>query len=209
MYLQCRHGWCHMKLLPSQHKFCVHHTTMHHVTSCKATYVRCMHHATSCKATDVKCLAITCHLHFWQSDWDLLHATAVTWGWNGYWSKSQHTKLTLEKKILPPLLQGFNPRRFNHESDALTTELSLPLCCSSVSWYSKSWRHHKDVAGCGGCWGCSSGYVEFKLAKSSPYVKLLITNQSPPNKAASIQSGQPMNRTQISLNVTYDAWMTS
>ena len=22
--------------------FCVHHTTMHHVTSCKATYVRCM-----------------------------------------------------------------------------------------------------------------------------------------------------------------------
>ena len=36
------HGWCHMKLLPSQCKFCVHHTTMHHVTSCKATYVRCM-----------------------------------------------------------------------------------------------------------------------------------------------------------------------
>ena len=22
-------GWCHMKLLPSQHTFCVHHTTMH------------------------------------------------------------------------------------------------------------------------------------------------------------------------------------
>ena len=38
--LQHWHGWCHMKLLPSQHKFCVHHTTMHHVTSCKATYVR-------------------------------------------------------------------------------------------------------------------------------------------------------------------------
>ena len=37
------HGWCHMKLLPSRRKFCVHHTTMHHVTSCKATYVRCMH----------------------------------------------------------------------------------------------------------------------------------------------------------------------
>ena len=39
MYLQCWHGWCHMKLQPSQRKFCVHHTTMHHVTSCKATYV--------------------------------------------------------------------------------------------------------------------------------------------------------------------------
>ena len=37
------HGWCHMKLQPSRRKFCVHHTTMHHVTSCKATYVRCMH----------------------------------------------------------------------------------------------------------------------------------------------------------------------
>ncbi len=36
------HGWCHMKLQPSRRKFCVHHTTMHHVTSCKATYVRCM-----------------------------------------------------------------------------------------------------------------------------------------------------------------------
>jgi len=23
------HGWCHVKLLPSQHKFCVHHTIMH------------------------------------------------------------------------------------------------------------------------------------------------------------------------------------
>ena len=37
------HGWCHMKLLASWRKFCVHHTTMLHVTSCKATHVRCMH----------------------------------------------------------------------------------------------------------------------------------------------------------------------
>ena len=28
---------------------------------------------------------------------------AVTRGWNGYRNKSQHRKLTLEKKILPPL----------------------------------------------------------------------------------------------------------
>ena len=40
--LQRWHGWCHMKLQPSRRKFCVHDTTMHHVTSCKATYVRCM-----------------------------------------------------------------------------------------------------------------------------------------------------------------------
>ena len=42
VYLQRWHGWCHMKLQPSQCKSCVHHTTMHHVTSCKATYIRCM-----------------------------------------------------------------------------------------------------------------------------------------------------------------------
>ena len=67
------------------------------------------------------CLAVTCHLHFWQNDRDLLRATAVTRGWNGYRNKSQHRKLTLEKKILPPLLPGFEPgtfqsrvRRSNH-----------------------------------------------------------------------------------------------
>ena len=42
VYLQRWHGWCHMKLLPSWRKFCVHHTTMHHVTSFKATFVRCI-----------------------------------------------------------------------------------------------------------------------------------------------------------------------
>ena len=30
------------------------------------------------------CLGVTCHQHFWQNDWDLLHAAAVTWGWNGH-----------------------------------------------------------------------------------------------------------------------------
>ena len=66
------------------------------------------------------CLAVTCHLHFWQNDRDLLRATAVTrggWvgvggGWNGYQNKSQHRKSTLEKKILPPLQQGFEPATF-------------------------------------------------------------------------------------------------
>ena len=69
------------------------------------------------------CLAVTCHLHFWQNDRNLLRATVVTQGWNGYRNKSQHRKLTLEKKILPPLLQGFEPatfqsrvRRSNHRA---------------------------------------------------------------------------------------------
>ena len=58
------------------------------------------------------CLDVTCHLHFWQNDRDLLRATAVTRGWNGYRNKSQHRKSTLEKKILPPLQQGFEPSTF-------------------------------------------------------------------------------------------------
>ena len=42
------------------------------------------------------CLAVTCHLHFWQSDWDHLCATAVTHGWNRYQNESLHRKLNLE-----------------------------------------------------------------------------------------------------------------
>ena len=57
-------------------------------------------------------LAVTCHLHLWKNDRDLLRATAVTRGWNGYPNKSQHRKSTLEKKILPPLLRGFEPATF-------------------------------------------------------------------------------------------------
>ena len=36
----------------------------------------------------------------------------VTRGWNGYRNKSRHTKLTLEKKLLPPLLSGLEPETF-------------------------------------------------------------------------------------------------
>ena len=43
------------------------------------------------------CLAVTCHLHFWQNDWDLLRATAVTRGWNGYQNKNQYRKLSGEE----------------------------------------------------------------------------------------------------------------
>ena len=58
------------------------------------------------------CLAVTCHLHFWQNDRNFLRATVVTRGWNGYRNKSQHRKSTLEKKILPPFQQGFEPATF-------------------------------------------------------------------------------------------------
>ena len=85
------------------------------------------------------CLAVTCHLHFWQNDQDLLCATAVTWGWNGYQIKSQHRKLTLEKKILPPLLHGFEPTTFQslvrHSNHwATPTPNSFCICCCVLPW---------------------------------------------------------------------------
>ena len=92
------------------------------------------------------CLAVTCHLHFRQNDRDLLRATVVTRGWNGYRNKSQHRKSTLEKKILPPLLPGLEPmtfrsrvRRSNHWAipaphwkwNACKNEAHLYKCWSS------------------------------------------------------------------------------
>ena len=45
-------------------------------------------------------------------DRHILLATAVTWGWNRYWNKSQHRKLTQEKKIIVPFLLGLKPATF-------------------------------------------------------------------------------------------------
>ena len=66
-------------------------------------------------------IPIATHQHFWQNDRDLLRATAVTRGRNGYRNKSQHRRLTLEKKFFSPLLKGFElatfqsrVRRSNH-----------------------------------------------------------------------------------------------
>ena len=98
--LQRWHGWCHKKLLPFWRVLCTPynqalcHFMQNHIHK---VYV---------------CLAVTCHLRFWQNDRGLLHATAVTRGWNRYRNKSQHRKLTMEKKIIPPLQRGFEPMTF-------------------------------------------------------------------------------------------------
>ena len=68
------HGWpvLHKTAAISMHVLCTpyNHAPVYSVTSFKATYIGR--------------LAVTCHLHFWQNDQDLLHATVVTWGWNRY-----------------------------------------------------------------------------------------------------------------------------
>ena len=73
-------------------------------------------------------LAVTCHPRFGQNDRGLLRATAVTRGWNGYRNESQHRKLTWRRKFSRRSCRDSNPRPFDHESGALTTELSpLPM----------------------------------------------------------------------------------
>ena len=98
------HDWCHVKLLLSQHKFFVHHTTIH-------LFMVSLYLKSNMNRVHV-CLAVTCHLRFWQNDQTLLHATAVTQEWIGYQNKIHHRKLTLEKKILPLLLSGLEPKTF-------------------------------------------------------------------------------------------------
>ena len=51
-------------------------------------------------------LAVTCHLHFWQNDRDLLRATAVTRGWNGYRNKNQHKKVDPGEETSPAAPAG-------------------------------------------------------------------------------------------------------
>ena len=71
------------------------------------------HHAKPHIGKVYACLAVTCHLHFWWCGQDLLRATALTRGWNGYRNKSQPQKVDPgQKKILPLLLQGYEPATF-------------------------------------------------------------------------------------------------
>ena len=79
--------------------------------SIKATYVRCM-----------RVLAVTCHLHFWQNDRDFLRATVVTDTEIRVSTESRPRRRKFSRRSS----RDSNPRPFNHESGALTTELFPP-----------------------------------------------------------------------------------
>ena len=107
------HGWCHMKCCR------LGASSVYTIQPC--TSLQCLFIQSHIGRLYV-CLAVTCHLHFWQNDRDLLRATVVTLGWNGYRNKSQHRKLTLEKKIIPPLLPGLEPGTYRSR-----VQLSSPI----------------------------------------------------------------------------------
>ena len=88
-----------MKLLPSRRVLCTPYTRApFHVMQ---SHIRKVH----------ACLAVTCHLHFRQNDRDLLRATAVTRGWNGYGNKSQHRRHTPSTGLRHP---SFNHAVFSY-----------------------------------------------------------------------------------------------
>ena len=120
VYLQRWHGWCHMKLLPSRRTFCEHTTTsaytMHKIT--EALYSKPHTSVLNCN------LAATCILG---------RMTGIFYVLLRQHRVGTDTEIGLSTENLPwkrifsyRSCRDSNPRPFNHESGALTTELSPP-----------------------------------------------------------------------------------
>ena len=140
--------WCHMKLLPSWNILCTPYK-----------YVPChfvQNHVRSVYAY----LAVTCHLHFWQNDQDLLQTTPVTRGWNGYQNKSEK-KFDRGVENSPTAPGGtWTPGPFNPKSHTLTTELfPLPRCQTDCFMFRRCVR----LTGWTEC-----GHDTWKNARQSP-----------------------------------------
>ena len=90
------------------------------------------------------CLAVTCHLHFWQNDRDLLRAAAVTRGWERYRNESAQ-KADPGRRNSPAAAAGIRTRDLlNHESGALTTELSLHWFTGNNTFVNIQGRWHTE-----------------------------------------------------------------
>ena len=131
-----------MKLLPPRRTFCVHHTTMYQFTVCHfiRSHIRRLH----------VCLTVTCHLHFWQNNRDLLRASAVT-GVATDTKIEVCTESLLRRRKVPRRWPGNESVIFRQRVRHSTTELSPLLqtwfvpCsrCGCVDWkLAMQWRTH-------------------------------------------------------------------
>ena len=66
-----------------------------------------------------ECLGLTCHLHFWQNERDLIRATAVTRGWNGQPNESAHKVNSGEENSPAAPAGDSNSQPLDHESGAV------------------------------------------------------------------------------------------
>ena len=74
------------------------------------------------------CMHVTCHLHFWKNDRDLLHATAVTHWCNGHRTRVSTQSWPWRRKSSCRSCRDSNSQPFDHESGTLTSKLSwLPI----------------------------------------------------------------------------------
>ena len=71
-----------------------------------------------------ECSAVTCHLHFWQNDQDLLSATAVTQGGTDTEIKVSKESWPWRRKFSCHSCQDSNPGPFDHESN--TNHWAIP-----------------------------------------------------------------------------------
>ena len=70
------------------------------------------------------CLGITCHLHFWQNYRGLLHATAITQGWNRHRVRVSTQSWLWRRKFSCHSCWDSNLQPFDYKSGALTNMLS-------------------------------------------------------------------------------------
>ena len=93
------------------------------------------------------CLAVTCHLHFWPNDQDLLHVTAVAWGGTDTEIRFNKESWPWRRKVSCSSFRDSNLQPFNHESG--TKPLSFPCPCHTAASAVKMWAFL-----C--CWCCFS-----------------------------------------------------
>ena len=117
------HNWCHVKMLLSCHRFCGCHTTMHQLYLFIWSHIHRVH----------VCLAVTCQLHFQLNDLDLLSATVVKWGSNGYWNKSQYRNLTGEANV-PTAPHTFRSLPLSYPCSPIWLNNILFIRGNSIRW---------------------------------------------------------------------------
>ena len=140
VYLQHWHGWCHMKLLPSWCILC----TPHNRAPC--------HFMQSHTCKVCACLTVTYHLHFWKNNRDLLHASAVTREWDGYWNKSQTAKLLKQVRIPLGLLAGWwlgerQVSGYKYSSSPVTLNCAQEFVLMTFCSYSSLTHRHNITTG--------------------------------------------------------------
>ena len=99
------------------------------------------------------CLGLTCHLHLWQNDRDLLRATAVTRGWNGYRNQSAQKVDPVKKKkkkISRRSSRISNLSPFDHESVAVPLSYHRSPSFTPSCLRRGAWRGQRCRGGGGG-----------------------------------------------------------